>query len=450
MQTDKEHHQSKLEKLKSLRGCKSEEILESRLLKEIEKSDTQRLKEISNALINETRLKLSDAKRARDIISIAREEVNTSTRHSTLDISKVNLKPLVLPRLQLPEKTLNQVADPTEQNMLSPHKSKQPIPEKKLNQLPDLANQSLLSPRKNNPKLHPLFSMTNSVSRAGYKSRVGSIKGKPKLHNEDSVMIQPNLQKIRGQYLFAISDGHGTNGHTISEFIKDHYPNTLQTLLPVEPRLDQIDSALTLSTEKIEESLKSTSIDRMFSGATLISVLICGNILVCSSLGDCKSYIYNLNQKWSSVPLHCLHTLKNKKERERMINNNARIAVEVIEETNEVISTEKAYMGSDDTPGLEITRSIGDKIGKYIGMSPSPENKVYQLTPGDKFIVIGSTGFWNVICETDALCIVRNSWEEGKIENACEDLIGEADRRWKKSGKDRDDVSVIIVFLAVN
>ena len=450
MQSDKEHHQLKLEKLKTLRGCKSEEIIDSRLLKEVEKSDTQRLKEISNALINETRLKLSDAKRARDIISKAREEVNSSTRQSIMDMSRSTLKPSSLPKMQLPEKKLSHVASLIDPSIHSPRKSKHELTEKRVNRSPDPGNQSLLSPRKTNPKLQPLLSMSNSVSRAGYKSRAGSIKGKPKLNNEDSVIILPNLQKTRGQYLFSIADGHGTNGHTISQFIKDNYPSTLQEMLPAEPRLEAIESALTSSTEKIEDSLKTSTIDRMFSGATLISVLVCGNHLICSSLGDCKAFIYNFDQNWTSVPLHCLHTLTSKKEKERMIKNGARIAVEVIEETQEVISTEKAYMGSDDTPGLEITRSIGDKIGKCIGMSACPENKVYQLTPEDKFIVIGSTGFWKVICDNDALCMVRSSWEEGKIESACEDLIVEADRRWKKTGKDRDDVSVIIVFLSVN
>lgn len=426
MQSTRENYDKISDHQKKLRGCKSEENYDLKLLKEIENSNTKRLKEISDALIKETRLKISDARKSHNIIAMAREEVNTTTQHSVLDMSKMTSKLLKLPSLTHTEKPQRSVSDSVNQSTMR------------------------LQRFNTNPQNLPLFSINNTVSRAGYKSRVGYVKGKPKLHNEDSIIIQAHLQKVRGQYLFAVSDGHGISGHAISEFIKECFPNVLQHLLPVEPRVEQIQAALTMAVEKTEDSLKQSNIDRMFSGATLISVLICGNLLVCTSLGDCKAYLYSLGQKWETLPLHSTHTLKNKTERKRMIKNNARIAVEVDEQTNEVLGTEKAYMNSDDTPGLEITRSIGDKIGKYIGIIATPENKVHQLTPDDKFLIIGSTGFWKVICENDALQIVRNSWEEKQIEKACEDLIAETDRRWKKSGKDKEDVSVIVVFLMVN
>ena len=319
--------------------------------------------------------------------------------------------------------------------------------------LPDLNHNNIsaflntTTSSKSTPQLVPFFTVTNSVTRAGFKSRVGSIKGKPKLKNQDSVIIQANLMKIRGQYLFGVCDGHGQNGHLISEHIKDNFSNLLQLHLPPEPNSDSAKNALIQATLKMEDSLKSTKIDRTFSGSTMITVLITGSTVLTASLGDCKAVVGNSASRWQAVPLYCLHNLQNKKERDRLVKNHARIAVEVVEETGEVIGSEKAYMGEENTPGLEITRSIGDKIGKYIGVSSTPELKEYQLTPDDKFIIIGSSGLWKVLTDIEAVLITRVGWEEKKVDMACEDLISEATRRWQSQDKDKEDISVIVVFL---
>ena len=55
--------------------------------------------------------------------------------------------------------------------------------------------------------------------------------------------------------------------------------------------------------------------------------------------------------------------------------------------------TEKFFMGNQNVPGLEITRSLGDKIGKFVGMISIPETKTIILENNDKFIIIGSFGF---------------------------------------------------------
>jgi serine/threonine protein phosphatase PrpC len=432
MQSHKELKNQKLEKLKSLRTYQSETNLDP-VSQRINDDDLQRLKDYSNALIRGTMSKISETSRqTRDIISIAREEINTTSRLPSLEVSKIiRNKPHKLPKLQAHE-------SPRPHHLLEMTSSN----------VSTLMNTT--SSSKSTTHLVPLFSVANSVTRAGFKSRVGTIKGKPKLHNQDSVLIQANLMKIRGQYLFGISDGHGSEGHLISEHIKENYLNFLQLYLSPEPSVESAKTALVQATLKTEESLRNTKIDRTFSGATLICVFICGNILVCASLGDCKAVIGSFGVRWEAVSLYFLHNLQNKRERERMIQNHARIAVEVVQETGEVIGCEKAYMGDDNTPGLQITRSIGDKIGKYIGITANPEIKEHYLTPDDKFLIIGSTGLWKVLNEIEVICIVRTSWEENKVDLACEELISEADRRWKLKNEDKEDISVIVVFFGVN
>ena len=218
--------------------------------------------------------------------------------------------------------------------------------------------------------------------------------------------------------------------------------------MPFEPKTDQIQKALISATEKVANSLASTQIDIIFSGCTTVNIVISGSTLVCSNLGNCRAVIGRGGEKWQSIQLNVEHTLQNKKERERMISNNARIAVDS-EDNGEGEGVEKIYMGNQDVPGLEITRSIGDKIGKFIGMISVPETKAFTLQSDDKFIIIGTQGLWKFMTGIEAVCIVRYSWESNEIEQSCKDLVDEADRRWKGSGMDKEDITVVVVYLNV-
>lgn len=435
MNSDRELGQAKIERMRSLKSYLSEGSLDSMHKRGLEGLETSKIKEISNALIRGSMSKINEiARYGIDIISSAREEVVNSQKSPSLEVSKImRNKPNKLPKLQL---------------KMEESPSLKLLPESNQNNISNFLNISTSS--RSTQQLMPLLTTVNSVTRAAFKSRVGNIKGKPKLNNQDSIIIQANLMKVRGQYLFGICDGHGQYGHLISQYIKENFFNLLQMNLPAQQNLDSARNALIQATLKVEDGLKSTKIDRTFSGSTMINVLIMGSSVLTASLGDCKAVVGKSADQWSAVPLYYLHNLQNKKEKDRMIKNHARIAVEVIEETGEVIGTEKAYMGEDNTPGLDITRSIGDKIGKYIGVSSTPELKEYQLSADDRFIIIGSTGIWKVMSDIEAVIITRSSWEERKVDMACEDLIAEADRRWKTSGKDKEDISVIVVFLGVN
>ena len=48
-------------------------------------------------------------------------------------------------------------------------------------------------------------------------------------------------------------------------------------------------------------------------------------------------------------------------------------------------------------PGLAMSRSIGDEIGRKIGVISTPIVTVYELQEGfDYFIVLASDGIWDV------------------------------------------------------
>ena len=72
----------------------------------------------------------------------------------------------------------------------------------------------------------------NMIKKCAYKSKTGSVKGKNKKNNQDSFIIIPHFNGIKGQYIFGVNDGHGHNGHHVSNFIAEKLPQYISKHLP--------------------------------------------------------------------------------------------------------------------------------------------------------------------------------------------------------------------------
>lgn len=66
--------------------------------------------------------------------------------------------------------------------------------------------------------------------------------------NQDSFILAPNLMQLSSLHLFGVCDGHGTNGHFVSAFIKK--------ILPLE-----IESRFQKSDMKIVQSLSDAHLE---------------------------------------------------------------------------------------------------------------------------------------------------------------------------------------------
>jgi serine/threonine protein phosphatase PrpC len=421
-------------KIKTRRSHKNDK----KLLKDVEKQDPKAFSELCNLLLKEGVVNVLQSVKSNKIYSNTPDLgdkiiLDNGGGESLLSSPK---KPSSLPRL----KTLREKLDSPKDYPSPNSKSLTSAVHSRASPLPPLSSQ-----------LTPLPSLQNSVQKAAFKSRVGQIKGKPKVRNQDSIIIKPFLQNTRGQYLFAICDGHGPEGHLISEYLKEAYPINLEMLLPTcQSRPDRIAKALKKANKNTSSDLVNSKIDCLFSGCTMVSVVVAGNVLVCSNVGDCKAVVATFNGKWDAFCLTQVHTLDNEMERQRMIAKNARVEEEVDSRFIEKVRVFRAYMGSQNTPGLEITRSIGDKYGKYIGVISKPYTMTLQLLPIHKFLILGSSGFWKVFTDLDAITMVAFSWQNGNIESSKEDLMTEANRRWKLISHDKEDLSIIVVYLEVS
>ena len=109
----------------------------------------------------------------------------------------------------------------------------------------------------------------------------------------------------------------------------------------------------------------------------------------------------------------------------------------------------RIWLQNQDIPGLAMTRSIGDKICREIGLLCTPEILVWNIVANDKFVIIASDGVWDHISSQEAVDIVASVWKNGKSEACCEKILTEAVKRWENNSDSVDDITVVIIFLSV-
>ena len=136
----------------------------------------------------------------------------------------------------------------------------------------------------------------NCVSRCSYKTRTGSMLKINKAQNQDSFIISANLQGVKGQYLFAVCDGHGDQGHFVSRMIKSKLPSIVEKTLDLSKKTKNFYSqVLTESIQEVNDYILESEIETDLSGSTLISTLIIGDVLVCGNVGDSRAVLASLN-----------------------------------------------------------------------------------------------------------------------------------------------------------
>ena len=89
-----------------------------------------------------------------------------------------------------------------------------------------------------------------------------------------------------------------------------------------------------------------------------------------------------------------------------------------------------------------------------LGVTAEPEVTVFQIEENYKFLIMASDGVWEFITSQEAVDIVQNALsvvEEGAeadCDDACQDLIEEAAKRWRREEGDyRDDITAIVIRL---
>lgn len=287
-----------------------------------------------------------------------------------------------------------------------------------------------------NVLLKPLYTLSNTVSKAGYKIHNGLVNG-----HHTAVLIKAGFQNIKGKYVFCLADSHGSDSRNILDFLKKNLLGLLEQHLHIEPELGA--KSLASLDEFLMTTIKDSEINLNFSGCSLINLVVCGDTYFVWNIGDCQAVLAKEIDSWKCKILNKPHNLKNQQERTRILEFGGKIQ----EISSNQLKSEKFDLGGSKSPRFHLTRSIGDISGKPIGISNRAEISKFTIRPEDRFIIIANSSFWDLVSPGEAVALVQEGWTGKKTEVCCESLTKFAESRLQDHRAADEDLAVMVLFF---
>ena len=283
-------------------------------------------------------------------------------------------------------------------------------------------------------------------------THVGFDGEEPKENNQDNYFIFKNFADNKDYIYMSVCDGHGIEGHFVSEFIKEVLPYYMSENLK--------DKNILQDTENVHQIIRgifimvnnllvdNENINSLFSGSTCVSVIYTPERLIVPNIGDSRAVLgrYDFTEKKiKAIDLSRDHKPTEKDEAKRILENDGRI--QPFTEEGEFVGPERVWIKEEEVPGLAMTRSFGDRVAATVGVMSEPEIKEFNFDEGDKFMIIASDGIWEFISSQECVEIVDKFYEKGDLKGCCEFLYEESSKRWLKEEEVIDDTTLILVFF---
>ena len=188
-----------------------------------------------------------------------------------------------------------------------------------------------------------------------------------------------------------------------------------------------------------------------FAGSTCVMLFLFNDRLICSNIGNSRCVLFKCSQndKWSYINLSNDHKPTNEEEKQRIRNKGGEIHPFIDENGNYEDDIQRVWVKNKQYPGLSISRSIGDLSAKKIGIISTPTFISKKLDNRSKFIILGSDGFWDVVCYSEIINIVKPYLNSGNPEKVAKILVEKAKKAWSMISE-RDDITVIVIFISAD
>ena len=299
--------------------------------------------------------------------------------------------------------------------------------------------------------------------KTSFKSLPGVLhKTKETKTNQDRLIAQTNVLKVDGFSIFSIMDGHGPNGHFVSEFTKNYlshyYSDSTLYYIPRFVESRKVDSLkeyiqsegiysrlvnnnyniIRNSIKNVQSKITSSDFETDFSGTTLCQVIICDNHIICTNIGDSKAIMI---KKTSSMSLTKEHKPTVPEERKRI----EKCGGEVKKTFGGNLGPHRVWVKRKLFPGLAMSRSLGDNVAKTVGVCCEPDIFEYEITDECLGIVVASDGVWDKLQNDSVAEIFREGYKKSDSNYVIEEVITEA--RANDNDNDLDDISVFVIFF---
>ena len=283
-------------------------------------------------------------------------------------------------------------------------------------------------------------------------SHVGFDGEQPKENNQDNYFIFKNFAEHKDYIYMSVCDGHGVEGHFVSEFIKEVLPYYMsenlkeRNILTEKELVDKIIKETFIIVNNM--LIDNESINSLFSGSTCVSVIFTPERLIVPNIGDSRAVLGRFDKstgKYNAIELSRDHKPTEKDEAKRIYDNDGRI--QPFTEDGEFVGPQRVWIKEEEVPGLAMTRSFGDRVAASVGVISEPEIKEFDFTEDDKYMIIASDGIWEFISSQECIDIIQTYYESNDLKGCCEYLYQESSKRWLKEEEVIDDTTLILVFF---
>ena len=280
--------------------------------------------------------------------------------------------------------------------------------------------------------------------------------------NQDSYIIERNINGILNFNIFGVLDGHGEYGHYASQFVSRYVISHIKNH-PVIKKCDEpkeIYQKLTLNGYQIianiftdaDVQIQKEKFDVQNSGTTCIIVIQLEEKIICANTGDSRAImIYDtnysdnlINTKIYNLSYDCKPELPNECQR---IYECGGCVERAVDENEHEGGPYRVWVYGEDYPGLAMSRSIGDLDAKKIGVIPNPQIVEYTLDSNSKYMLIASDGIWEFITNEEAMRIGNKFYLRNDATGLCNELYRESVNYWLKEDCIIDDITLIVVFF---
>ena len=291
---------------------------------------------------------------------------------------------------------------------------------------------------------------SKSLTQAG-KERTGHRK-----KNQDNYIIEKNINNILEFNIFAVLDGHGDNGHIVSQLASKYlikkFTNLTKDFGDTESiynflKKSDYQKIINIFLETDTEIITKTKFDISLSGSTCVFVIQLGEHIICANIGDSRAIlVYDKNGQNNIFELS--HDSKpdvpEEKKRIELLGGTVR---QVEDENGEKTGPYRVYMKNSEQPGLAMSRSFGDKKAKFCGVIPIPDIVEYNLKWNYKYMVICSDGVWEFLSNEEVMEIGNKYFYQNDINEFCKQLLKRSTEIWENEENYMDDITIVVVFF---
>ncbi|XP_050363522.1 probable protein phosphatase 2C 72 [Argentina anserina] len=287
--------------------------------------------------------------------------------------------------------------------------------------------------------------------------------------NQDSAILYQGYG-VGDASLCGVFDGHGKNGHIVSEMVKNHLPALLQSQMQALEQFTLVtksdgeknyddktdtESKPSKNFKKWEDALCNAfrvmdkeiklqqDLDCSCSGTTAVIALRQGKDLYIANLGDSRAILGTMTEngiKGIQLTTDLKPGVPSESERIRACNGR----VFALEQEKHI---QRVWLPHELLPGLAMSRAFGDFVLKDHGIIAVPDVSHRCLTSEDQFIVLATDGVWDVLTNNEVASIV---WEAKTAEEAARTVTETAIATWKTKypASKIDDCTVVCLFFS--